>query len=369
MERVAAGSLVVLTLVGILSCENPALTLEQKLIIIEQAIETARRAERVPGAVVGIIKDDSVVFVKGFGLRDVEAGLPVTAQTLFPIASVTKTFTALAAVLSAEKGTLSLDDSPGKFLPYFTLRDPDANAGVTLRDLLSHRTGVPDTLEVGWYERYSDRETLIRIAMLSGARGRFRGDFNYNNYMYLVAGEMIARSHSKTFERVLTDLVLKPLGMNSSTLSTEAMMQTSDFSFGYAGGLERTRVPLRKLDYLSALLPAGGVISSASDMVRWVRLMAGGGVFEGKRLVSEEGFSEMLIPHVKTQEGSYGLGLFIEEWNGRKVYFHHGGVPGFGSRFEFIPDQRLGLIVLTNINDQRLPIQVRTIVYSHLIAE
>lgn len=121
------------------------LPLPTRLTAIADAIEAQRRSLGVPGAAVVIVRDDRVLLLRGFGLRDAEAGLPVTPQTLFHIGSCTKPFTALAAVISADHGVVSLDDPPRKFLSYFTLRDPEADAKVTLRDLLSHRTGVP-----GW---------------------------------------------------------------------------------------------------------------------------------------------------------------------------------------------------------------------------
>jgi CubicO group peptidase (beta-lactamase class C family) len=341
-------------------------TLPVKLLVIEKAIEAARVAENVPGAAVVIVKDDSVILLKGFGFRDVEAKLPVIPRTLFAIGSCTKTFTAVAAAISTDQGKLSLDDSPKKFLPYFELRDPEANVKVTLRDLLSHRTGVPDDLEAGWFERFPTCEELIRFAMQSKPAARFRKAFQYNNYMYLAAGEAIGRAHDASYEDVIARLIFAPLGMSRSNLSITVMQEAAEFSYGYDD--DRKKMPLQSLAYLAGTAPAGGINSNAEDMAQWLRLLLGGGMIDGKRLVSEKGFQELLTEHVKTQGGHYGLGLFIEEWRGHRLYFHAGGVTGFGSRFEVLPDQKLGLAVLTNFDDQKLPKKIREIVYANLVA-
>lgn len=335
------------------------------LTAIEEAIEAARIAENVPGLAVAVVKDDRVVLLKGFGLRDLEAGLPVTPRTLFATGSCTKTFTAVAAVISADQGKLSLDSSPKVFLPYFELRDPEADAAVTLRDLLSHRSGVPDDLPAGWFERYPTREALIRVAMRSNATARLGERFQYNNYMYLAAGEAIARAHGVAYEEVVSRLILEPLGMRGSNLSSIAAQSGVEISCGY--GDDRAKLPPESLAYLAGIAPAAAVISNAEDMARWLRFLLGGGRIDGRRIVSESGFRELLLEHVRTQGGHHGLGLFIEDRRGRRSYFGAGGVLGFGTRFEFMPEQGLGVVVLTNLDDQRLPKRVRDIVFESLV--
>ncbi len=335
---------------------------------MEKAIEAERRRLAVPGAAVVIVRDDRAIFLKGFGLRDVETGLPVTPRTLFSIGSCTKPFTALALAISADHGLLSLDESPKKFLPWFALRDTAADARVTLRDLLSHRTGVPDDLPAGWFERYPTHELLIRAAMRSKPVDTFRERFHYNNYMYLAAGEAMAAADHGTYEAVMVSRVLGPLGMRSSNLSIGALRQAADFSFGYPQGVNPKRMPPDTLAFLAGIAPAGGINSNAEDMARWLRLMLGGGMLDGQRLVSEKRFQELLKPAVGTAGGQYGLGLFIEEWHGHRTYFHPGGVLGFGTLCEFVPDLDLGWVVLTNVDDQQLPKAIREILYAHLVA-
>ncbi len=310
-----------------------------------------------------------MILLSGFGLRNVKAGLPVTPRTLFNIGSCTKAFTALALVMSADADLLSLDDSPRRFLPYFALHDPEADAGVTLRDLLSHRTGVPDDLPAGWFEKYPTHEKLIRAAMRSQPAARLRERFHYNNYMYLAAGEALGVAHQTTFQDVMVRRVLRPLGMHTSNLSIRTMTQAADFSLGYAMEPDRRELPMDTLAYLDGILPAGGINSNAEDMARWVRLMLGHGVLDGGRLVSEAGYRDILTPAVATNAGQYGLGMFIEAWHGQRLYHHPGGVIGFSTRCDLLPDRSLGWVVLTNVDDQTLPKAIREIIYESLVGQ
>ena len=154
--------------------------LSARITAIETAIEGSRRKLNVPGASVAIVLDDRPILLSGFGVRDLRSGAPVTPKTLFSIGSCTKPFTALATLIAAEEGRLSLDGSPKKLLPYFVLRDPAADRAVTIRDLLSHRTGVPDDLPAGWFERYPTHEALIRAAVRSQPTAPIRTRFQYN---------------------------------------------------------------------------------------------------------------------------------------------------------------------------------------------
>jgi CubicO group peptidase (beta-lactamase class C family) len=336
--------------------------------VIDSGIESARRRHGVPGAAVAVVTADRNLLVRGFGLRDLRDSLPVTATTRFAIGSCTKPFTALAALIAVDQGLLSLDDSPRRFFPWFRLRDPDANVRVTLRDLLSHRTGVPDDLGGGWYERYGTAERLIQAAMQSAPEGPFRAVFHYNNYLYTAAGEIVAAASHLPYDSVITRTLFVPLGMNQTALSLDAMEASSDFSYGYEDS-GRTAVRPTQLVYNTAIAPAANIHSTAVDMARWLRLLAGRGLFEGRRIISDSSFQAMLTPAVKTSGGQYALGWFVESWHGLTLYSHPGGVAGFGTRCEFLPDPGLGWVVLTNVDDQVLPKEVRELVYTNLLAE
>ncbi len=343
--------------------------LSARIAGIEAAIEETRRRLNVPGAAVAIVLADRPILLRGFGERNT-SGEPVTPSTLFSIGSCTKPFTALAAAISADRGLLSLDDSPRKFLPYFALSDAEADRQVTIRDLLSHRTGVPDDLPAGWFERYPTHEALIRAAMRSAPTARIRERWQYNNYMYLAAGEALAAAHRRTFEHVMSELILDPLRMRSSNLSIPAMARSHDFSFGFSPDSQRRQLPMDTLAYLSGIAPAGGINSNAEDMAQWLRLMLAAGMLDGRRLVSESGFRTLLTTAVTTPAGKrYGLGWFIEDWHSYQLVNHPGGVIGFATRCDLLPERGLGWVVLTNVDDLAFSNAVREIVYQHLLGQ
>ena len=342
------------------------------LATLANAIEARRIALRIPGAAVAIATPERVLMARGFGLRDAGRELPVTSRTLFALGSCTKPFTALAFAISADSGLLSLDDSPRRFLPWFALRDSLANAQVSFRDLLSHRTGVEMDDAQGWYGRHPTRERLIRFAMGGTPTKPFRSAFQYNNFMYVAAGEALAAAHRSTYAEVLERLLYAPLGMASTTTSITRVAASSDFSHGYRGGPGdslREAVTPRQLVYLDGIEAAGAIWSNADDMSRWLRMLAGRGVFEGRRIVSDSSLAQLLTPAIRTSArgAHYGLGWFIDNWHGDTLYSHAGGIGGFGALCEFVPSRGLGWAVLTNVDDGSLPRAVRDLVRQHLI--
>jgi CubicO group peptidase (beta-lactamase class C family) len=238
---------------------------------------------------------------------------------------------------------------------------------VTLRDLLSRRTGVPDDLPAGWFERYRTAEDLIKAAMRSKPTARLGQRFQYNNYMVVAVGEALAAAHGTTFEAVLVRRVFGPLGMRTTSLSLGAMRQGDDFSQGYGDDQARTRLPMDTMAYLHGIAAAGGINSNAEEMANWLRLLLGGGILDGKRLLSDAGYRELITPAIRTSSGHYGLGMEIEEWHGYRSYFHRGGVLGFAARFDILPAERLGWAVLTNVDDEALPRAIRESVYEILV--
>ncbi len=339
------------------------------LAAIETAVEEKRRSLRVPGAALVIVKDDRVVFLKGFGLRDVERGLPVTPDTLFGIGSATKTFTALATVISADEGKLSLEDAPRKFLPYFKLRDPVANAQATLRDLLSHRTGLKaHGYDGAWYEGNYTREEVIKIGMAAKPTAKFRARGQYSNAMYIALSEVLAQAHHATWEEAVTRLIFQPLSMTASNCSSRTMQQATDFARGY----DEEGKPIHTAAHRDASAGAGAINSNAREMGQWLRLLLGGGSLDGKRVVSAQGLQAMMAKHSEVNDAPYGLGLFVtdrQQTPGAPLYGHPGGIDGFEAQVLFAPEQRLGFALLTNSGQGGLALYQATtrIVLTHLL--
>jgi CubicO group peptidase (beta-lactamase class C family) len=337
----------------------------EKLAAIEKIIEAKRAEMGVPGVAVAIVKDDKAIFQKGFGLRDVERNLPVTADTLFAIGSCTKAFTAMAAVISQDEGKLSLDDSPKKHLPYFKLQDPEADAQITVRDLLHHSSGLDQT-DISWYTGALNREEAIKVAGLAKPKAKFREKFQYQNTMYSAAGEVVGQANKTTWEAYLAERFFKPLGMKSSDMSVKQMVKAADYATGYS--LEDKNAKKAMLRDLTNIAPAGAINSNVKDMSQWARLMLGGGVFEGKRFVSEKGFAEVVKKQISAfGDGGYGLGWALNKWEGHQVVSHSGGIDGFNSLVTLMPDQKLGVIVLTNVSGSALPQQIQNTVFENIV--
>ena len=342
--------------------------MDARLAAIEQAIEEKRKELHIPGLSLVIVKDDRVVYAKGLGLKDVEHNLPATADTLFAIGSSTKAFTALAAAMSADEGKLSLTDSPKKVLPYFKLRDPEADAKITIIDLLSHRSGL-DRTDLSMVSGQLSREELIRVAGLAKPTAKLGERFLYQNVMFAAAGEIVARAQGTTWDAFIKERIFKPLGMKDSNTTVAETLKSKDYALGYTYNeetKETKNVPMREI---RPAAPAGAINSSAREMAQWLRLMLGGGVFEGKRLVSEKNFKELVEPHNKiTDKLSYGLGWFLREWNGHKVVEHGGNIDGFNATVAMMPDQHLGFALLTNISNSPIaPFAMETI-WSNFVA-
>lgn len=358
----------------------PASDFAARLARMEAVVEAKRKELGVPGMSLVVIKDDRVVYLRGFGLRDVEHTSPVTPDTLFPIGSSTKALTAMLAMMSDDDGKLSLEDSPKKYLPYFKLQDPEADRRITLRDLMRHNSGLART-EALWYPGVLAREEVIRAVGFAKPTAPLGKRFQYQNVMYAAAGEMVARAQNSTWERLMTERLLRPLGMKRTTLSLPAMLRAPDYALGYQYNPETKelkRLPFRSESALASVAPAGALYSNAREMAEWLRLMLGGGVYAGKRLVSEKNFAELVSPQFKNIGGSgvdYGLGWYLLNRKGRRVVQHGGSIDGFRAQISMMPEERLGFAILTNSYHTPLVAsdlgggQAEEIIWSNLVDE
>ena len=339
------------------------------LAAIEKTLDDKRKELGIPGISLAIVKDDKIIYLKGLGVKDFERNLPVTPDTRFPIGSASKAFTAMLAVMSADEGKLSLDDSPKKFLPYFTLRDPDAAAKITIRDLLAHRSGLNRT-DVAMVSGVLNSEELIKVAGMAKPTAKLGEKFQYQNVMYTAAGEAVAKAQNSTWDELIATKIFKPLGMTNSDTSPEAMQKSRDYSFGYdykASTKVTRRLPQRSIP---AAAPAGAINSSARDMAQWLRLMLGNGSFNGRRLVSEKGFDELVRKQINIAGPvDYGLGWFLRQWKGHKVVEHGGNIDGFNSLVALMPDQKLGFVLLTNVTASPLGSIAMNTIWKNIVGD
>lgn len=323
---------------------------------LQRVLEEQRQELHIPGLAFVAVKGDEVIALGGLGLRDVERRLPATPDTLFPIGSCTKAFTALAATASQDDGKLTLDDRPHRTLRYFKMADAEADALVTLRDMLSHRTGLKAYADLAAQPGVLTREEYVRAATGAKPVARFRSKFQYSNAMLVAAGEAVAAAHQASWEDVVTRRLFTPLGMTHSVASAKRVPAAPDHATGYAydaAGGTWTAVPLP--DSFDALAPAGSIASTARDLGRWLRFLIGKGELEGRRIVSRNAWAEVTTKHTTmTPAMSYALGWVLYDWNGHHVVEHNGGSQGISALVSFMPDEKVGFALVANISPTSL---------------
>ena len=339
---------------------------ERALSAIELKTDARRKELGIPGVALAIVKDDQVIYMKGLGYKDNEKQIPVTPDTQFAIGSATKAFTGLTVLMSDDEGKLSLDASPRTVLPYFKMADPDTDKNMTIRDLLTHTSGLGRT-DVAMVSGKLTRAELIKVAGEAKPVAKFREAFGYQKLMFAAAGEAVAVAQKQPWEKFVADRIFKPLGMTNSNLSITDMARAGDRSIGYRfigdSNVVET-IPYRNIDVIG---PAGSINSSANDMAKWVRFVLNGGAVDGKRVVSEKAFAEWIKPQNKM--GNYGLGWFIQKWNGLTVVQHGGNIDGFNSMVAMIPEKKLGFVMLTNVTASTLGNELMPIVWQNILGE
>jgi CubicO group peptidase (beta-lactamase class C family) len=328
---------------------------------LDRYIVGAMHDAEIPGLSIAVVKDDAVVFAKGYGVRKLGDNAPVDEHTIFNIASVTKGFTTASLAMLVDEGKLGWDDHVLKYLPTFQLYDPYATRELTVRDLLTHRTGLTDN-DALCDSTYSRDEILYRIRFWQPKLG-FRAQFDYNNCMYVVAGQIVPAITGRSWDDFVHERIFRPLGMKDSSTSI-AELHGGNVAMPHRivnGTVQALRLPNN-----DSMAPAGGINSSALDMAQWITLQLGGGVYQGQRLLSLQRVKELQTPNIDLDfsEGldnvqfpadhfaAYGLGWVLMDYHGRKVVFHTGSNPGFKSEVWFVPEERLGVVILSNFFDR-----------------
>jgi len=287
-------------------------------------------------------------------VRDAANQLPVTSHTLFAIGSSTKAFTAMTVMMSADDGRLALTDSPKKYLPYFHLQDPDADQHITLSDLLSHRSGLART-ELLWAAGALNSEQLIRALGEVKPTAKLGEKFQCQNLMYLTAGQIVGRAQGSAWTKAAAKRIFRPLGMIYTNTTVQEMQKADDHAVGYNWDSEKQEYTPVKMRNIAFCAPAGAINSNIEDMAKWVQFMLDGGVWNGKRLVSEQNFAELTVPRITVAgDMKYGYGWFLRSWKGHRVVEHGGNIDGFNAEVALMPDQHLGFVVLTNVTASAL---------------
>ncbi len=330
------------------------------LAALDAYYSKARDEWQVPGFAIAIVKDDEMVFAKGYGVRELGKGAKVDEHTLFAIASNTKAFTAAALAKLVDERQIGWDDRVADHLPYFQLYSPYVTREMRIRDLLCHRSGLGTySGDLLWYgTSYSPAEVVRRARHLEPA-GSFRAHYGYSNLMFIAAGEVIPAVTGRSWSEFVQAEFLGPLGMASTVTSVTDLDGKANVATPHAekeGGV----VPLEWYNW-DAMAAAGGIVSSVSDMARWLELQLNRGTLEGDTYFSEEASRTMWTPHNNltvtkqseelyptTHFRGYGLGWGLMDYLGRKVMSHGGGYDGMFSRVVLVPEEQLGIVVLTN---------------------
>lgn len=351
---VIAPAVVLVTLVG-----SSGVAQQQNFASLDNYIQSTMKDWKVPGVAIGIVKGTAPVYLKGYGVRNIETHQPVTADTLFDIGSCTKAFTSASIAMLADDGKMNWDDRVDQSIPYFHLHDPEADEHVTLRDLLTHRTGLP-AADLIWYGSPIAREEIVRRAAFIRPDAGFRTLFQYQNIMYVALGVAVGRVSGGTWDEFVKQRIFAPLGMTGSDTSATDAQKAPDYASPHMlreANLEV--IPWKNIDNAG---PAGSINSSARDMSKWIALQLNDGVVDGKRLISSKNMQEMHRPQMVIPPGgipteffpdsmqlTYALGWFVQDYRGHQLILHPGDIDGFEALTVLIPEIHTGYEVLVNV--------------------
>lgn len=346
---------------------------------VEQLVREALATWEIPGASVTIVEGDRV-HSYGCGVKDLRTGDAVTPDTLFAIASVTKAFTTCALAMLVDEGKLGWDDPVRKHLPWFRLSDPLADANVTVRDLVTHRTGL-SRHDMFWYQSPWGREEIVRKCGLVELTKPFRSAYQYNNNMFVAAGLVIEAITGEPWEAFIQERIFNPLGMNTADCSSSIAEQAPDHATPHRKrrGQPLTPIPWLRFDSEG---PGGTINASAREMSAWLRLQLANGTVNGKRLVSEENLLETRTPQMvirtdaaekpilemsETNQQTYGMGWTIWDYRGHGIHSHGGAIDGFRSVLALVPRRKLGVVVLVNGSPTNAHVAIRNTLLDRLL--
>src|SRR3989441_6753031 len=335
-----------------------AIDVTQKLAGFDAFMEKTLKDWNAPGIGVGVVVGDKLVFAKGYGYRDYEKKLPVTAQTMFTIASNTKLFTAVAAGMLVEEGKLTWDRPIRESVPTIDFYNSYLNNTITVRDMLAHRTGITRH-DSSWYKSdYSNKELFERLRYLE-PKEQPRQLFLYSNMMYVGVGYTIQLQSGKTWAEFVREKILQPLQMNHTVFSIADMLKQPDRGVPFTE--RRDSMELYKIPYYEdteGLAAAGAIISNIEDISHWLIALMNEGKYAGKQVLPPKVLQATLEPAIslpntagetrgwwEVLNRAYGMGRQTASYRGRLITYHGGDLPGFHSQISFMPNEHIGVIV------------------------
>ncbi|HRP32681.1 MAG TPA: serine hydrolase [Agriterribacter sp.] len=351
---------------------------DKRLAGLDTALEKVLTDWKASGFAVAIVEKNKVIYSKGFGYRDYASKKPVTPNTLFAIGSCTKAFTSLLLGLLEKEGKLVLDNTATEYLPALHFFNTNMDEKITVRDMMTHRTGLPRH-DYSWYLfPTSSRDSLLqRIHYLEPSTG-IREKWQYNNFMFLVQGMIAEKLSGQSWETNIREQIFVPLGMHRSNLSIEGMKNDGDASLGY--GLKKDST-IKQLDYynIDGMGPAGSINSSVLEMANWVITWINNGKINGKEVIPESYIREAIgaqmvvggaLPDKENPDiyfSNYGLAWFLSSYHGHYRVEHGGNIDGFSANTSFFPTDSIGIVVLANQNASAIPAVVRNLIADRML--
>ena len=357
---------VALTFISVASAQSPA-SLTATPADLDAYVASSMKTFDVPGMAVAIVKDGKIVVAKGYGVRKLGDSTPIDEVTMFAIGSNTKAFTTAALATLVDEGKLSWDDPVYQRLPGFVMYDPYVSHEMTVRDLLTHRSGMglgEGDLLFWPHTTYTREEIIYKLRFMKPASS-FRTHYAYDNLLYMTAGQIIPAVTGTSWDDYIRQRIFTPLGMNHSNVTNANILPGEDRAHPHSRIEGKLQViPFENLDNAG---PAGSINSCAADMAKWVQLQLNHGKFTDRNgyLFSEQRSKEMWSPEtilpignpsaalagLKANFADYALGWGLRDYHGRKLVGHTGGVGGFVSRVMLVPEENLGVVVLTNAEE------------------
>ena len=342
-------------------------------------MDSIRAQWQVPGMAVAVVSKGRVIHMAGYGLRDVAARLPVTTDTKFAIASISKSFTVTTLAALAKQGKIEWDRQVRDYLPDFRMYDPVVTERMTIRDLVTHRSGLARHDLMWGIGVYSREELYQRLRFLQPNKD-FRTTWQYQNLMFTTAGYLAGKVNGTSWEDLVQTAVFTPLRMTNSGTSIERYQRSPNIALPYALDDADTLmlVPWRSTD---AIAPTGGVHASVDDLTRYLIMHLQGGVFEGREIIAREDSRAMQAPQMamarpmtilagefpELDDEAYGMGLLITHYRGHKLVHHPGNWDGYSLELSFLPNDSLGVVVLTNMYSTILRDFLPWLIYDRLL--
>ena len=328
----------------------------------DQYVTKALRDWNGVGLGIAIVHGDSLLFAKGYGVLELGKPARVNEHTRFAIGSTTKAMTSAALAMLADEGKLRWDDRVIDYIPELRLYDAYATRELTIRDLLTHRTGMPGT-DLFWAidENALPFAEVIRRLRFVQPNASFRSTWTYQNVMYAMSGTVIERVSGMPWDAFIRSRIFAPLAMNESEALVSQIRGKANVAVPHAEIRDTVRVvPIKSTD---GVAPAGSVWSSVTDMAKWMRFVLDSGRVGSTRLISLANFRELVAPQMRAPMAqypalevaapntfSYALGWFVQDYHGKTVWMHTGSINGMSAIIGLLPDERVGVYVLANLD-------------------